>query len=330
MKKHSILWFLLLSFLAAQAGDFTKVMDLRGTWKFSIGDRESWAAPAFDDRDWESIEVPGPWEDQGFHGYNGYAWYRRAFRLQENSKADNYYLILGYIDDADEVYLNGVLIGFSGAFPPHTRTAYQALRVYPIPRDLLRRNEPNTLAVRVYDSHLSGGIVSGEVGIYQRKERLPLAVNLAGPWEFRLGDRLPWGGDEAISADWDRMMVPGFWENGGYRDYDGYAWYRKSICLSPALTQQDLVLLLGKIDDVDQTFINGKLLAATGLREDGPIKERDSESYQKFRAYLIPAYTLQPNQNQTLFVRVYDWMRDGGIYQGPIGLIPYSIYRKIR
>src|SRR5687768_10787322 len=59
--------------------DWDKVLNLRGTWKFSIGDNRKWADPKYVDNDWENIDVPSNWEDEGFNGYNGYAWYRKTF-----------------------------------------------------------------------------------------------------------------------------------------------------------------------------------------------------------------------------------------------------------
>ena len=53
----------------------------------------------------------------------------------------------------------------------------------------------------------------------------------------------------------------------------------------------------------------------------------------KFRAYYIPDGILMPGEENTISVRVYDGMVDGGIYDGPIGLITqdeYSEYWKNR
>ena len=55
----------------------------------------------------------------------------------------------------------------------------------------------------------------------------------------------------------------------GYKNYDGYACYAKTFKLSNELNGKDVVLLLGKIDDFDQVYINGKLIAQHGQwRED--------------------------------------------------------------
>ena len=76
------------------------------------------------------------------------------------------YLMMGRIDDADEVYLNGKEIGKSGKFPPDYVTAYDRTRKYIIPAGYLKEDGENVIAVKVYDSYLEGGIVDGPTGIY--------------------------------------------------------------------------------------------------------------------------------------------------------------------
>lgn len=113
---------------------FKTEVNLAGQWKFSIGDDIKCSTPAFNDANWENIKVPSPWENEGFNGYDGYAWYRKHFNIPLSLKGKSVYLSMGYIDDCDEVYVNGHLVGFSGSFPPNYYTAYNALRMYPCPR----------------------------------------------------------------------------------------------------------------------------------------------------------------------------------------------------
>ncbi len=124
------------------------VESLEGEWKFSIGDEEKWASIDFNDNDWEEIKVPSAWENEGFHGYNGYAWYRKKFRVPSELKSTGFYLNLGYVDDVDQTFVNGHLIGVSGGFPPEFVTAYSAERKYFVPKEILKDGE-NLIAVRV-------------------------------------------------------------------------------------------------------------------------------------------------------------------------------------
>ncbi|NBC82381.1 MAG: hypothetical protein GVY19_03270 [Bacteroidetes bacterium] len=154
-----------LFIVSCTSRDLDYIIDLSGTWKFTVGDNPDWAAGSFEDKNWDNIQVPSSWEQQGYRNYNGYAWYRKKFNMSNIPEQEQLYLTLGRIDDADEVYLNGVLIGSYGSFPPHFESAFDVSRIYHIPQDLIRTYGKNTIAVRVYDSHLAGGIIDGKVGI---------------------------------------------------------------------------------------------------------------------------------------------------------------------
>src|SRR5690349_5553085 len=120
------------SFGTAVAQDkWERLISLQGKWKFSIGDKSSWSNPAADDSGWEEIYVPSKWEDEGFNGYNGYAWYRTSFDASQlGQMVQGVNLFLGYIDDVDEVFVNGKRVGGSGSFPPRYHTSYDAFRNY--------------------------------------------------------------------------------------------------------------------------------------------------------------------------------------------------------
>jgi sialate O-acetylesterase len=309
-----------------------KIINLRGEWKFSIGDDLKWASPGFNDNLWEEITVPSSWEEQGFHGYNGYAWYRKSFELKIKEVQDRVlYLYLGYVDDVDETYLNGHLIGVTGSFPPGYETAYDGFRKYLIPQSYLNPAGNNVIAIRVYDEQLSGGIIKGDVGIYGFESNLVFDINLAGNWKFHIGDEMIWKEKKFNDSSWANLIVPSKWENQGFKEYDGYAWYRKTIQIPDALFDKNLFLLLGKIDDLDQTFINGQLIGSTGELENIPEDFIGRNEWNEKRSYLIPKNLKSSDGIYTIAIRVYDGFRDGGIYEGPIGIITrekYSEYLK--
>lgn len=291
---------------------------LRGDWKFHIGDNLKWASPEFDDSSWETIWVPSPWEDEGFNGYDGFAWYRKTFNGNLLSRGDQYYLNLGYVDDCDVVYLNGYAIGLSGSMPPKFKTAYNTERKYAIPADIINYNGGNVLAVRVFDVTLSGGIVDGAIGIYKARAS-HMIVDLQGLWDFAVTR------SESVKPDdWNKVMVPSMWEHQGYPKYDGYAWYRKSFELPTSLPSENLYLLAGKIDDFDKVYLNGKLIGAT--RDNRSMGF--SQSYEKLRAYEIPKSILKSEGANLLEVFVEDMGLGGGIYEGPVGVITESNLRR--
>jgi hypothetical protein len=312
----------LIAYLFSNALSFGQSIKLNGSWKFHIGDKSTWASPTFDDSTWETIKVPSAWEDEGFNGYDGFAWYRKKFDGKKLSKEESYYLNLGYIDDCDEVFLNGKLIGLSGSMPPKFKTAYQTERKYSVSNDLINFNGDNVIAVRVFDVTLQGGIIDGDIGMY-RSPKSRMLVDLSGLWQFTTTrDEKPLGAD----AEWNKIMVPFAWEHQGYYKYDGYAWYRKifTLPLNFSDKDEDLVLLLGRIDDFDKTYLNGKLIGKTN---DG----RDfggSVSYEKLRVYAIPAGSLKKDAANVIEIFVEDMGNIGGIYEGPIGITTSTAYER--
>jgi sialate O-acetylesterase len=309
-------------------------INLEGLWKFSIGDDTLWASPDFNDNDWEEIEVPGFWENEGFHGYNGYAWYRKTFTIPKEFQENNFILSAGFIDDVDQTFINGKVVGMSGGFPPWYMTAYDAYREYYIPKEILKEGK-NTIAIRVYDAELEGGIKAGAIGLSpvtsdnRFVSNLDLNVSLSGMWKFKTGDNLQWKETKIDDITWREIFVPAFWEAQGYRNYDGFAWYRKSFTLPENFSGEKMVLMLGKIDDIDQTFVNGQLIGSVGdwTFDTRPRYFNQNNEWETVRGYYIPENLLMPGEN-TIAVRVFDGYFDGGIYQGPIGLITQEKYIK--
>ena len=139
--------------------------------KFSTGDNPEWKTAEFDDSQWRTIKTGTIWDRQGYADYDGFAWYRIRFDLP-HEMLDNSYLkeqlqfYLAKIDDADETYLNGKLIGKTGSFPNDPDgyvTRHFEERTYSVPVDdpSIHWGGENILAIRVYDDNREGGICGG-------------------------------------------------------------------------------------------------------------------------------------------------------------------------
>ncbi|MCO6358103.1 beta galactosidase jelly roll domain-containing protein [Roseivirga pacifica] len=319
MKNRIAILFIcmLATAIQAQAQDFDRLFNLRGYWKFSIGDRSEWASTNYDDSEWEEIYVPRRWEREGFHGYDGYAWYRTTFKGSQLEKGKVHYLSLGYIDDVDEVFINGTKIGFSGGFPPDYYTAWNAKRLYRIPNELLDYEGENLIAVRIFDQGGEGGIYSGDVGIHVIDEELKDVIMLEGMWKIRTRDREEYAKSDYDDADWEYIMVPSNWKSIGINDLRDFAWYRKTFEVPRGNKLTEMSIIGGYIDDFDEIYING---IKVGETNDG----RDlgwSKSYSRLRIYEIPAGVLKEGKN-TIAVRVEDLGANGGIYEGPVVIVP--------
>ncbi|MBN1781413.1 glycoside hydrolase [bacterium] len=151
-------------------------VDLAGTWAFMPGDDPEYSEPDYNDARWNKIRVPGHWEPQSYPELNGFAWYRKTVTVPASMKQDKIILVLGRIDDYDEVFFNGIRIARSNGFPRTETTlvidSWQRERFYYIPDHMIQWNGRNTIAVRVYDAMYSGGIYEGPIGITSQRALL--------------------------------------------------------------------------------------------------------------------------------------------------------------
>lgn len=319
----ALLFVFCLSTLTGCAQDSERRVNLRGYWRFCLGDSKKYAAAEYNDADWEKIYAPAPWQQEGFRNYRGYAWYRKKFSIAFQ-KEEMLVLHIGRIDDTDEVYVNGRLIGTTGGFPPDYFTAYNVPRTYTIPTSYLRPGKDNVVAVRVYDQGGEGGIVGKNVGIYSYGPELKNIFMLNGNWKFRLFDDLHWAEEQVDEKDWENVVVPSSWESQGFGEYDGFAWYRKHFTLPAGFKTSDMVVIAGKIDDLDEVYINGKRVGHTGNMES---REFSHGEVDQLRTYFIPDDLLRAGAENVIAVRVFDGVSRGGIYQGPVVIVPRSQYK---
>lgn len=141
-------------------------LNINQGWVFRKGDDPAWARPDCNDSAWKQIPIGVTWEQTGFEHYDGFAWYRLEFVIPQSyasgSEGDAVLVLsMGFIDDADETYFNGIKIGATGAMPPDYETAYRVARKYFIPTARVRWNKTNVIAIRVYDHEGDGGFYKG-------------------------------------------------------------------------------------------------------------------------------------------------------------------------
>lgn len=150
--------------------------------KFHAGDDMSWAGIGIDEGSWRDITNTKTWTDQGVRIENGFGWYRyhvtiSKSMLEKSDLKETVDFNMGKIDDADEVYLNGKLIGKTGRFPSDEKgygSAWSTQRVYRVKANspLIKWDADNVIAVRVYNGGDPGGMFAGPV-----KVRVPNTID---------------------------------------------------------------------------------------------------------------------------------------------------------
>lgn len=125
-----------------------------------------------DDSGLAELNEPQIWEQQGFGEMDGIVWIRKTIFLTKDDLNSDAKLYLTKIDDNDEAYFNGTLVG---------KTAqYDADRIYTVPKSVLKEGK-NVIVVKIDDT-------GGGGGIYGNPENLKLVtankeIFLAGKWK---------------------------------------------------------------------------------------------------------------------------------------------------
>jgi alpha-galactosidase len=178
-----ILAILLVLLPAITFGQGRDIVPLQSGWKFIPKDNPDYARPGFDDAKWQVLRVDQTWDPQGFDKLDGFAWYRTRVVIPSTMRAsshlkDGLRIFLGKINNFDQSFLNGKLIGINGrtaaeneplddGFTKADTNLYDRERVY-----VLAPNDPrilwdkeNVIAVRVFDAGGLGGMYTGDASL---------------------------------------------------------------------------------------------------------------------------------------------------------------------
>lgn len=187
---------LLLIHFAVQAQAQTKHISLQKGWKFKTGDSQDWAAAAFDDHDWQDIDVTHQWERQGFPNYDGFAWYRLKLTIPASLRNGSFFkdsmrLNLGDIDDGGEVYLNGRLV-YKNWISGGIKSGLYGPGIITIAANdpALLWDQPNVIAVRIFDSGGDGGIYGPDLSLRMASPMDNLVIDTDEPFVLHGGDSL--------------------------------------------------------------------------------------------------------------------------------------------
>ncbi len=116
------------------------------------------------------------------------------------------------------------------------------------------------------------------------------------PWLPELGRTGAWADVPEPMRNWKTWGVPLL------ARHDGMVWFRRSVTLSPAQAQHTATLSLGAIDEVDETWVNGR-----------PI--RNTFGWGTDRTYALPKGALRAGENVIVVNVLSTW--DAGGMTGP-------------
>src|SRR5664279_4393345 len=107
------------------------------------------------------------------------------------------------------------------------------------------------IKLSLYSALMLGSIAS--LRAYDRWEDSPeprkRLVRLDRSWKFAVGDEPERAARTYDDSGWATIHSSETWQDEGYRDYNGYAWYRQSFSVPIDYEQESVFLSLGNIDD---------------------------------------------------------------------------------
>jgi beta-mannosidase len=171
-----------------------RTVSLAGPWRFrtdperlgdltpadlvrTADDECAYYLPTYDDSDWQTIPVPGNWQQFG-HDYNGVAWYRTRFVRPEMPNDGIARLRFAGVDYYADVWLNGCYLGsHEGFFAPFTLDCTPWLAEQNVL--VVRVESPNDVRVKHAREHEQKTLIKGALQDWDVNN---LDVNPGGIW----------------------------------------------------------------------------------------------------------------------------------------------------
>ncbi len=114
------------------------------------------------------------------------------------------------------------------------------------------------------------------------------------------GTQQEWYSEDYSCKGWKQLELPQLWKNIELNEVDGSVWFRKEVVLDNSWSNKEGIIRLAMVDDLDTTWINGKLLGTTN-------------GWNVQRQYKIPENVLKSGKN-IIAVRIVDYQGEGGIH----------------
>lgn len=141
---------------------------------------------------------------------------------------------------------------------------------------------------------------------------------------FRQGDDMSWAKPETDDASWSEIDITKQWDKRGFpQNTNAYGWYRIHVHLPKSLLQgadqqNALILHMPKADDVDECFLNGKLIGSTGRMPTNAAGYFPASNAVRNYVVDVKKEGVRLDADNVIAVRVYNRGGSGGLYNNPL------------
>ncbi len=147
-----------------------------------------------------------------------------------------------------------------------------------------------------------------------QQTRAPKTIDLSDNWRFspdreNVGMSEKWYAPNFDDSDWDTLNAGLRWEDQGYPDLDGTAWYRKSVFIPRAWKGKKVWMKFRAVNDAYTLFVNGESVATLGMAH---------HSYAGRPSVVEVTKQIEFGKPNTIAVKVVDWGNSGGLWRRPV------------
>ena len=142
--------------------------------------------------------------------------------------------------------------------------------------------------------------------------------------QFKQGDDMNWAKPEMDDASWKEIDITTLWDRQGFpQNTYAYGWYRIHVKIPKSVfqgadQQNVLIFNMPMADDVDECYLNGKLIGSTGRMPTNPAGYFCGVDIVRNYVVDIRKDGLRLDSENVIAVRVYNRGGSGGLYNNPM------------
>jgi hypothetical protein len=154
-------------------------------------------------------------------------------------------------------------------------------------------------------------------------------LDLLPEWRFAsdpegAGEKVGWADPNFDDSDWAIIDAGTRWEDQGFPEVDGTAWYRKRVAIPAEWEGQAVWWVLGGANDSYVLYCNGKKVASYGDRPDPESEAPMTVTEEKSVANITTLANLSPylkfGEENLIALSFADWGGSGGPWHEPVYL----------
>jgi hypothetical protein len=118
-----------------------------------------------------------------------------------------------------------------------------------------------------------------------------------------------WQTQSCNEKDWTPVQAGKRWEDQGFPNLDGLAWYRRWVEIPESWRGGNVWIVFGGINDAGVLFVNGERVNAYG--------DREENSVATLPVIAEVGKRLRYGERNLIAIQVYDWGSSGGLWRPP-------------